>query len=174
MVRLSGVLEKFGDMGEKTGWTYLPVPAAVARKINPGVKRSYRVKGKLNNIPAEGLSLMPVGKGKFILVFNAALRKLTGKKAGDRIIVHLEPDYAPRLLDKDFLLCLDDDAAARDHFNTLSPSHQRYFSTWIASAKTEATKTKRIVSALNALSRKMGFPEMLREAKATRQRLKEG
>jgi hypothetical protein len=44
-------------------------------------------------------------------------------------------------------------------------SHQVYFSKWIESAKTNATKTKRIVMALTAFSKKQGYPEMIRENK---------
>ena len=34
-------------------------------------------------------------------------------------------------------------------------------SKWIASAKTEETKAKRIVMSVNALSKQMGYPEMI-------------
>ena len=50
-------------------------------------------------------------------------------------------------------------------FKTLPGSHQRYFSKWIEDAKTMQTKTKRIVMALTAFSKKQGFPEMMRENK---------
>lgn len=155
-------------MGEKSGWTFLIIPHRIASKINPGIRRAFRVKGKLNGKPANGITLLPVGKGDFMLPFNAALRKLTGKKAGDKISVMLEVDSSPRKLDEEFLLCLDDDYPAKTFFNSLTPSHQHYFSNWIASAKTESTKAKRIAIALNALSRKMDFGAMLREAKVER------
>jgi hypothetical protein len=132
MVKFSGVLEQFSGMGEKSGWTYLYIPAAVSQKINPGVRKSYRVKGKMNNAPVESVSLMPAGQGNFILIFNARLRKLTGKKAGDKILVQLETDLSPRKPDNDFLICLEEDAVAKKHFKSLTPSHQHYFSSWIA------------------------------------------
>jgi Domain of unknown function (DUF1905) len=40
-------ISQFAQQGEKTGWTYIVVPAAIAGKLNPGVKKSYRVKGRL-------------------------------------------------------------------------------------------------------------------------------
>lgn len=168
MISFSGTLEKAGEMGEKSGWTFLIIPHRIAHRINPGVRKAFRVKGKLNNKPVNGIALLPIGKGDFMLPFNAALRKLTGKKAGDKINVTLELDSSPRKLDKDLLLCLDDDLSARTYFKSLSPSHQYYFSNWIASAKTEITKAKRIATALNALSRKMDFGAMLREARVER------
>jgi hypothetical protein len=47
-------------------------------------------------------------------------------------------------------------------FKTLPGSHQRYYSKWIDDAKTIQTKTKRIVMAMTAFSKKQRFNEMLR------------
>jgi hypothetical protein len=47
----------------------------------------------------------------------------------------------------------------------LPGSHRNYFSKWIDSAKTDATKTKRIAMAVNALSKKWGYPEMMRNSR---------
>jgi uncharacterized protein YdeI (YjbR/CyaY-like superfamily) len=106
-----------------------------------------------------------MGDGKFIIPFNATMRKGTGKKHGDNVKVVLEPDESKFVMNADFVACLKDDPMANTFFKTLSGGHQRYFSKWIDSAKTTQTKTKRIVMAVNALARKMGFPEMLREEK---------
>ena len=42
---------------------------------------------------------------------------------------------------------------------------QTYFSKWIESAKTEETKANLIARAVTALSRKLGYPEMMRMGK---------
>ncbi|MER3497762.1 MAG: hypothetical protein C4308_03545 [Chitinophagaceae bacterium] len=60
---------------------------------------------------------------------------------------------------------LEDEPSAKKFFATLPPSHQKYFSKWIDDAKTEPTKIKRIASAINVLSKQMGFGEMLRAMK---------
>lgn len=39
---------RFGNMGEKTGWTYIEVPADIAGQIMPGQRKSFRVKGRLD------------------------------------------------------------------------------------------------------------------------------
>ncbi|TAL59968.1 MAG: DUF1905 domain-containing protein, partial [Bacteroidetes bacterium] len=49
MVKFTTVILRFDKKGEKTGWTYIAIPANVARKVKNGNKRSFRVKGKLNN-----------------------------------------------------------------------------------------------------------------------------
>jgi uncharacterized protein YdeI (YjbR/CyaY-like superfamily) len=109
-----------------------------------------------------------MGDGKFIIPFNATMRKGTGKKHGDSIKVSLELDESKFVMNDDFIACLNDDPQANTFFKTLTAGHQRYFSKWIDSAKTSSTKTKRIVMAVNALARNMGFPEMLREEKRNR------
>jgi uncharacterized protein YdeI (YjbR/CyaY-like superfamily) len=76
--------------------------------------------------------------------------------------VQLEVDNSAFVFNKDFIECLADEPGARTFFETLSGSHQRYFSKWIDDAKTEPTRTKRIVMAINALAKKWGYPEMLR------------
>jgi hypothetical protein len=63
MISFSTTILKFDKQGEKTGWTYILVPAAMAEKINPGVKKSYRVKGKLDNFKVDKLALIPMGGG---------------------------------------------------------------------------------------------------------------
>ena len=79
--------------------------------------------------------------------------------------VQLEEDKKPFQFNKDFMECLRDEPAASQFFQSLTGSHQRYFSKWIDSAKTEPTRVKRIAQAVSALSRKMGYPEMIRSQK---------
>ena len=161
MIKFTTSIKKFQKQGEKTGWTYIEIPAGIADELNPGVKKSYRVKGKLDNFKIKGIALVPMGGGAFIIAMNADLRKGTGKKNGAMLQVSLEVDKEPLKLNADFLDCLADDPPAKKHYESLTQGHQNYFSKWIESAKTESTKTKRIAMAINALSKKWGFPEML-------------
>jgi len=165
MVRFIATIHRFEKQGEKTGWTYFEVPAAIAQELKPGNKREFKVKGKLDNFPIKRVSLLPMGGGVFILPLNAALRKATGKKEGAMLEVQLSIDNSEFVFNKDFMDCLDDDPAAAIFFKTLTGSHQRYFSKWIDDAKTTPTRVKRITMAVNALSRKWGYNEMLRAQK---------
>lgn len=170
MVKFITTILRFGEQGEKTGWTYVEVPADVAQKLKPGNKKSFRVKGKLDEFKIERVALMPMGDGSFILPLNACMRKGTGKRKGAKLTLTIEADDAPLVLNGEFMDCLADEPKALAHFNTLAKSHQNYFSKWIDSAKTEETKANRIARALNALSKGMGYPEMLRAEKAKRDR----
>jgi hypothetical protein len=159
-------IKKFANQGEKTGWTYIGIPAAIAEKIKPGNKRSFRVKGKLDAYPFKGLSLLPMGDGNFILALNADIRKKIKKQKGAILKVIMDIDTAPLKLNTDLMDCLRDEPDILSFFNSLTPGHRKYFSNWIESAKTEPTRTKRIAQALNAIGRHQGFGEMLRALKS--------
>ena len=165
MIEFTATILQFAEKGEKTGWTYIEVPADLAQQLKPGNKKSFRVKGKLDDHAIKGVALLPMGGGSFILALNAAMRKAIRKKKGAMLKVKLEVDNKGYQLNKEFVACLNDDPAAMAHFKTLPQSHQNYFSKWIESAKTVETKTKRIAQAVNALSRQQGYVEMVREMK---------
>ena len=165
MIQFTATVLQFDEQGEKTGWTYFVIPADIVQRIKPGYKKIFRVKGKLDNFKIKSVAIMPMGDGSFIMPVNAAMRKGMGKRKGAMITASLEADNTPVKLNEDFVTCLNDEPAALEYFNSLSGSHRNYFSKWIDSAKTEPTKTKRIAMAVSALSRKMGYPEMMREEK---------
>lgn len=159
-------IEKFKQQGEKTGWTYITIPADVAQAINPREKKSYRTKGKIDNYVFSGVSLLPMGKGEFIIPLNANIRKAIGKKAGAMVEVQITVDKSVYQLNKELMECLDEEPEALQFFNTLTGSHQRYFSKWIESAKTDDTKAKRIAQSINSFIRKQGYPEMIRSGRS--------
>lgn len=161
-VKFTVTIHKFDKQGEKSGWTYFEIPADIAQQLKPGNKKEFKVKGKLDNYSIKRVSLLPMGGGRFIMPLNAAMRKATGKKAGAILHVQLEADDSEFLFNEDFMDCLADDPVAREFFQSLPGSHQRYFSKWIDSAKTEPTRTKRIAMAINALAKKWGYGEMIR------------
>ena len=165
MIQFKTIIKKFQQQGEKTGWTYIEISADFAKQLLPNNKKSFRVKGKLDNHPIEAVALMPMGDGNFIMPLNATMRKAIKKQKNDSLIVKLEVDKKGYVLNEEFVSCLEDEPKAYEFFKTLSGSHQKYFSKWIESAKTIETKTKRIAMAVNALSKNWGYPEMLRANK---------
>jgi Domain of unknown function (DUF1905)/Bacteriocin-protection, YdeI or OmpD-Associated len=165
MIKFNAVIKKFAEQGEKTGWSYIEIPEEIASKIKPGYKRSFRVKGSLDNYKIERTSLLPMGGGNFIIPINATIRKALGKRKGAVIKVNLAEDARKVEINKTFLLCLADEPIALEFFNSLPGSHRNYFSKWIESAKTEETKANRIARAVTALSRRLGYPQMLRMGK---------
>jgi len=162
MVQFTVTIHRFEKQGDKTGWTYIEVPADIAQKLKPGNKKSFRVKGKLDQYKIAGVSLLPMGGGSFIMAINADMRKGTGKKQGAMMKVDLEEDKKPYQLNKEFVECLADEPQASANFKAMPKSFQNYYSKWIESAKTEPTKVKRIATAVSTLARGMNFSEMIR------------
>lgn len=171
MVSFTTSLLQFAEQGEKTGWTYIEIPADLAQKMKPGNKKSFRVKGKLDSFSIKAAAIMPMGGGRFILPVNAEMRKGIGKRKGAMVKVQLQEDKAEIPISADLQACLKDDPDAQAGFSKLSKGHQRYFSNWIESAKTEATKTKRLTQAMIALGKGWGYPEMIRAAKRDKEGL---
>lgn len=171
MISFSTTILKFDKQGEKTGWTYILIPAKIANKLNPGVKKSYRVKGKLDDYRIEKVALVPMGEGDFIISINAAMRKGTGKRKGATLKVEIEIDNAKILPPAELMECLKDEPEALKHFNSLPQGHRNYFTKWIETAKTEPTKVKRIAMVVKTMVRKIDFGAMLREERDERRML---
>lgn len=171
MIRFSAIIQQFADKGEKTGWTYIEIPAEIAQQIKPNYKKTFRVKGKLDAHPIKQVALMPVGGGSFILALNAEMRKGIKKRKGAEVAVQLAEDKEKVQPPAELLECLADEPCAKAYYEILTYGHKNYFTKWIESAKTEATKTKRIAHTIEALSKQMDFGAMLRSLKEDRQKL---
>ncbi len=166
MIQFTAVIQKHDVMGEKSGWTYIEIPDGIPEQLKPGHKKEFKVKGKLDDYAFKQMPLYPVGGGRFIMALNATVRRAIAKRKGAIVTAKIAVDNSVFQFNSDLIACLNDEPAGLQHFNSLSGSHQRYFSKWIDSAKTEPTKAKRIAMAVNALVRKMGYPEMIREETA--------
>src|SRR6201999_4529569 len=92
MTDLNAIILQFGEQGEKTGWSYIEIPADIAQQMKPGNKKSFRVRGMLDALPVSGMALMPMGEGNFIMALKAEVRKGIHKNAGAMLQVKLEPD----------------------------------------------------------------------------------
>ncbi|MBS1597642.1 MAG: DUF1905 domain-containing protein [Bacteroidetes bacterium] len=165
MIQFTTTILQFAEQGEKTGWTYVQIPEDVAQKLKPGNKKSFRVKGLLDDFPIQKIALLPFGDGSFIMPINAGMRKGIHKKKGAMLKLKLEVDNQAPKLSRELMACLADEPKALNFFNTFSPSHKMYFSKWIESAKTEPTKTKRIAQAVSALLHGFDFGQMMRALK---------
>jgi len=166
MVVFEAEIERFSKMGEKTGWTYVFVPKAVAQQIKADCKKSYRVKGKLDQVSVSGMALVPMGEGDFIIALKTSLRKELKKEEGAVLHLELEEDLDFKIeMPDDLELCLSDDRQLLETFLKLPKSHQNYYINWLNTAKTEVTRTKRLTQIVVAMDQKMTFPEMMRADK---------
>lgn len=168
MIRFTTKIQQFQEMGEKTGWSYIRIPAALAQQLKPGNKRSFRVKGKFDDYAIGGVAMLPMGEGDFIIPLKAEIRKAIRKQKGDSLTVQLDVDNKKIEPPKDLLDCLSDEPRAMEYFKSLPKSHQNYFGNWIKSAKTEATRTGRIARVVTAMQKKQNYAEMLRDHREDR------
>jgi hypothetical protein len=91
--------------------------------------------------------------GKFLISFNAATRKITGRGAGDEVEVRLDVDDAPRTVEvpEDLAAELAGDDAAKAAWDGLSFSKQRAHAESITGAKAADTRARRVARVLDAL-----------------------
>ena len=171
MIRFSATILKFGEMGEKTGWSYITISAQQAKELKHNSKKSFRVKGKLDDVGINAVALMPMGDGSFIMALKADIRKALKKQKGATIKVQIEKDETVFTISPLFAQCLHDEPKAWTYFNQLPKSHQKYYDNWINTAKTEETKVRRIAKAITALSRNMHYGEMIRSLKEEKDKL---
>jgi hypothetical protein len=169
MIEFTSIILKFDKQGEKTGWNYIEVSAAIASKLHPENKKSFRVKGKLDDHPFDQIALIPIGDGNFIMPLKAAIRKAIGKRKGAKVEVQMALDSKEYELNAELMDCLADEPEALDFFTTKPKSHQHYYSKWIDAAKTDTTKAKRIAMTVSSLAKKIEFGEMLRNQRNVEQ-----
>jgi hypothetical protein len=165
MITFKATIQQFDQQGEKTGWTFIEVPKAIAVKLKPDNKKSFRVKGFLDEHPIEAVSLLPMGEGDFIMAINQSMRKGTRKRKGDTLRIRLEPDEKPFVICPELLESLQDEPKALAFFKGLPKGQQRYFSNWITGAKTEPTRIRRIAQTVNAMVKAKDFGTMIRALK---------
>jgi hypothetical protein len=164
MVAFNAIIKRFQRNAEKTGWTYIIIPAAIAHQVKPAYKKSFRIKGRIDEVKIEMASILPMGDGNFILALNKELRKKIAKLVGGTVKVQITEDKRELEILPELLSCLRDEPAAYKAFRKLPPSHQRYYSKWVTEAKTDPTKVKRIAITVNAMLANKTFGEALKSA----------
>src|SRR5471030_2517765 len=119
MVEFTTLILQFADQGEKTGWSYIEIPSDIAQQLKPGNKKSFRVRGMLDGLAVNGMALMPMGDGNFIMALKAEVRKGIHKNAGAMVQVRIEEDtdYKVEVPD-DLKECFDFESEAWDFFNS--------------------------------------------------------
>lgn len=141
----------------KGGWTYAAIPEAIPDKHTPF--GWVKVKGSIDDYSFRNYKLMPMGNGKLFLPVKAAVRKMIRKEAGDWVNIVLFEDDGPIEIPGEFLVCLRDEPQAHQIFINCSEGQQKEYIDWIYSAKTDATKVKRMAIAIDKLLHNKKFRE---------------
>jgi hypothetical protein len=138
---------------------YVLVSAKRAARIQKDWRKPLPVRVRVNGRPEKPwrINLMPVGDGSFYLYLHGDVRKASGTKVGDAVIVELEfdddyrggPAHPMPLWFRD---ALNRNQSAKQAWSELIPSRQkeilRYFS-WL---KTPGARARNVRRAINVLS----------------------
>lgn len=92
-------------------------------------------------------------RGEFLLGLNRSVRDEAGVQAGDAVEVRLALDTAPREVEvpADLADALAGDGAAAAAFEALAFTHRKEYARWVAEAKREETRDRRVARALQML-----------------------
>ncbi|MEO0484592.1 MAG: YdeI/OmpD-associated family protein [Pseudomonadota bacterium] len=142
-----GEVGRYAPMGYTVAW----LPAEFAAGLPEPPKSRPRVIGELAGVPFKG-ALHPTSDGRAYFIFNKVMQKKTGLALGDPVPMAFrfdDPDAVdvpPELAE-----ALRDDEGAGEVWQGLTPGTQRGFAHRVSSAKTHATRVKRVVEVLAAL-----------------------
>jgi hypothetical protein len=92
-------------------------------------------------------------RGEFLLGRNREVRESAGVEAGDTVNVTIELDAEPREAEIPEALtqALSGDPEAQTAFDRLAFTHRKEYARWIAEAKREETRDRRVARALQML-----------------------
>jgi Bacteriocin-protection, YdeI or OmpD-Associated/Domain of unknown function (DUF1905) len=91
--------------------------------------------------------------GEFLIGLNREVREAAGAQAGDEVRAHVALDTAPRQVEVPQALAaaLAGDAEARAAFERLSYTHRKEHARWVAEAKRDETRDRRVAKVLEML-----------------------
>jgi hypothetical protein len=142
--RFTATLSETGRGGGR--WVEVPFDA----KAEFGEARAP-VAGTINGAPYR--ARLSVYGGKTYLGLRKEFREAAGVDVGDEIDVVMERDDAPREVELPQALAtaLEGDAEAHAAYERLSFTHRKEYARWIAEAKREETRERRVAKALEML-----------------------
>ena len=134
--------------------TGMPVPPEVLEALGAGRKPAVTVTVGGHSYR----STVGTMGGQSLIPISAEHRAAAGVSAGDAVEVDVELDEAPRVVEvpADLAAALDAEPAARARFDALSYSNQRRHVLAVEGAKAEATRQRRVASAVATLAEEAG------------------
>ncbi len=153
LVEKEYLLKKFPGKG---GWTYAEIPEVLQNKSNPF--GWVKVRGKIDSFELKQYKLMPMGNGKLFLPVKAQIRKQIKKQEGDYVKVVLYADESEVEISEEIKACFEDEPKALwATFQSFKDGERKAYLDWIEQAKTDQTKTERILKMMDRLQRKLKF-----------------
>jgi hypothetical protein len=136
-----------GEAGNSAAW--LNAPFDVPKTF--GTRARVPVGGMINGFPFRS-SLMPMG-GCHGMAVNKTMREGAKARTGDVVEVVMERDIEPRTVEAPAELKkeLAKSKAARERWDKLPFTHKKEIAVWIAGAKQDETKKRRLAKVMQVL-----------------------
>ena len=135
------------------------VSAKRAARLHAGWRKPLPVRVRVNGQPEKPwrINLMPIGDGSFYLYLHGDVRKVSGTKTGDAVIVELEFDDEYRSgpahpMPAWFSKALDGNRSARRAWSELIPSRQKEILRYFSALKTPQAQARNVRRAIQVLS----------------------
>lgn len=137
-------------LGNKSG-AWVEIPDHIVQHFK--IKGQLKVKATFNGEPYRG-SIANMGKKSHILIVVKAIRQKIEKEVGDIISVSVEKDTEKREVEVPAELqeLLKNNPASKSFFDSLSYTNRKEYAQWIASAKKQETKQKRLKETVRRLN----------------------
>jgi hypothetical protein len=142
------VTERFDATLELTSETATAVEVPVDVPAVFGAKRPP-VRGTINGTPFR--STIAVYGGRYYLGINRRLRDEAGVAAGEKVVIELDRDDEPRVIDVPVEVAKALTVRARSIFDALPYTHQREYVEWITEAKRDETRERRLAKMVEML-----------------------
>jgi hypothetical protein len=129
-------------------WYFVEFPHDVQKEF--GTRGRVRMKGLVNGVAVDR-ALMPQKSGVHIIILGGDIRRAAKlKKVGEPVTVEIWLDPEPDRVEipEELAETLDFIPEMKTAWDKLTPGMQRNMSYWVGSAKTTATRAKRIAELL--------------------------
>jgi len=133
----------------RPGGSAVVVPDGIVEALGGGVRA--RVRGTLSGVEFRS-NLMRYG-GVVWLGVHKATAEAACVAHGDPVTVEMALDETPRVVEVPEALqrALDGDAAAREAFDGLAFTHRKEYAQWVAEAKKDETRDRRVAETIEGL-----------------------
>ena len=136
--------------GEKGTTAFLRPPFDVEKQFGA---RRVPVTGTINGTPYRTTLCKAPAMGFYCIPVCKGLLQELGAKAGDQVIWTIERDDTPREVDVPPALAaaLRRDKTAKTNYDAMSYTHRKEIALWIAEAKKDETRERRLAKAMDIL-----------------------
>jgi hypothetical protein len=135
-------------------WTFMPIPLDIPKIF--GTRGRVPVRGTINGFPFR-TSISPMG-GRHLMTVNKTMREGAKADQGDTVSVVLERDDQPREVEVPVELAQAlVKAKVAKQFDEMSYSCRKEYCAWVADAKKDETRERRIAKAVEMIREKKKF-----------------